>query len=70
MHGSNPPTALTGVMAPGNLIGQAYFDYHQHLYVLSVNKVFVFNISNKGITQADGPPFAVPSASHLIVLPK
>jgi hypothetical protein len=70
MHGSNAPTALTGAILPGTSLGEAYFDYHQHLYVLGTNQVFVFNISTNGITQAPGSPFAVPSARHLIVLPK
>lgn len=70
MHGSKPPTPLTGVILPGVPLGRAFWDNRQHLYVLGVNKVYVFNISTKGITQAPGSPFPVPSAYQIAVLPK
>jgi len=70
MHGSKPPTPLTGVILPGVSLGRAFWDNREHLYVLGANKVYVLNISTKGITQAPGSPFLVPSAYQIAVLPK
>lgn len=70
MQGPNPPKALTGAILPGTSLGQAFWDHYDHLFVLGQNKIYVFNISTHGITQAPGSPFVVPSAHHLIVLPK
>lgn len=70
MHGSKPPKAICGAILPGTVLGDAFSEGRQHLYVLGTNEVFVFNISTIGTTQAPGSPFAVASAEHLVVLSK
>ena len=70
MHGSKPLTALTGKIMPGVPLGRAFWDNHEHLYVLAPGKVYVFNISTHGVTQAPGSPHLIPSPNQIAVLPK
>ena len=72
MHGAKPLTILTGNLLPNVYVSQMFWDNSQHLYALapSANKLYVFNVTSSGATQAAGSPYTVQNAASLIVLPK
>ena len=70
MHGSKPLTPLSGVILPGVPTGNAFWDDNEHLYVITANKLYVFNVGTAGVKQAPGSPYSIPVPSGLIVLPK
>ena len=72
MHGSKPLTPMSGVVLPGVQISKMFWDNSAHLYVLgySTNKLYVFDVGTAGVKQAPGSPYAIPTPTGLIVLPK
>jgi hypothetical protein len=46
------------------------WDAHNHLFALSSNALFVYNVTSTSITEAPGSPYAIPDASSVIVLEK
>lgn len=71
MHGSKPLTVLTGAILPGVSLGEAFWDNHEHLYVINRSQLYVFNVSTNGVSQARGSPYSIPAAvQSLSVLPK
>lgn len=71
-HGAKPITKFTGVLLSGTEVYQAFWDKKDHLYAISrtANKLYVFNVSAAGATQAQGSPYTIPQPAGLLVLPK
>jgi hypothetical protein len=71
MNGANPITKLTGLLTT-DTIDKVYWDNANHLYATSYssNKLYVFNVTSKGATEAPGSPYTITSPSGLVVLPK
>jgi hypothetical protein len=70
-NGANPITQFTGLLT-SNAVWQIFWDNASHLYALSVlaGELYVFTVTEKGVRQAPGSPYAVPGAQNIIVLPK
>jgi len=70
-NGANPITKFTGLLTT-DTINQAYWDNANHLYAISrdAGKLYVFNVTATGVTQAPGSPHKITTPYSLIVLPK
>ena len=71
-NGANPITKFTGALVSGKSIDQVFWDNASHLYAISQSggKLYVFNVTSTGATQASGSPYSIAGTEHLIVLPK
>jgi hypothetical protein len=67
-NNANPITKYSGVLQNKNTFIQFGWDKHNHLYALSNNHLFVYNVTPTSISQAAGSPYSIPEASSLIVL--
>ena len=67
-NGANPITKYSGVLQSKYPFIQFGWDKHNHLYALSSNYLFVYNVTPTSISQASGSPYSIPEASSLIVL--
>ena len=70
-NGANPITKFTGLLT-SSLINQIFWDNANHVYAISQpgNKLFVYTVTSKGVTQAPGSPHTIERPQNLIVLPK
>jgi hypothetical protein len=70
-NGANPITHMTGLLT-SDYINQMFWDNANHLYAISytTGKLYVFTVLWKGVTQAPGSPYSIPTTGYLIVLPK
>jgi hypothetical protein len=67
-NGANPITKYSGVLQSKYPFLQFAWDKHNHLYALSTNYLFVYNVTPTSISQASGSPYSIPEVSSLIVL--
>jgi hypothetical protein len=74
-NGANPITKFSGLLA-NSPISQIFWDNSGHVYALSTSsttgkgKLFVYTVTSKGVTQAQGSPHTITNAQNVIVLPK
>jgi hypothetical protein len=75
-NGANPITKFSGLLT-NSPISQIFWDNSGHVYALSTiytspskNKLFVYTVTSKGVTQAPGSPHTITNAQNVIVLPK
>ena len=75
-NGANPITKFSGLLT-NSRITQIFWDNSGHVYALSQtytspskDKLFVYTVTSKGVTQAPGSPHTITNAQNVIVLPK
>jgi len=70
-NGANPITHGTGLLTKAP-VTQVFWDNLDHLYAISpsAGQLFVFIVTENGVTQAPGSPYSVPGAENIIVLPQ
>ena len=70
--GTTEATRRTGALLAGVNISRVTWDSSNHLYALSrtSNKLYVFNVTSTGVTQATGSPYTIAAPAEIIVQPK
>lgn len=68
--GGNPITKLTGKISTSGSVEEFAWDSSSHLYVLTSNDLYVYNVTSTSVKEATGSPYSIPEASSLIVLTK
>jgi hypothetical protein len=68
--GGNPITKLTGTINTSGSVEEFAWDNSSHLYVLTSNEFYVYNVSSTSVKEATGSPYSIPEVSSLIVLAK
>jgi hypothetical protein len=79
-NGADPPTLDGGLLLADQVVNQVAWDNDHHLYVLantivppnarSQYSLYVYTVTDAGITQAPGSPWNVPNGYGLMLVPR
>jgi hypothetical protein len=69
-NGAKPLTHYTGLPTTAQ-INQVTWDNNNHLFAVSksAGKLYVFNVTTSGYSQATGSPYSIPGAQYIVVRP-
>ena len=70
-NGANPITKYTGLLFSKE-VDQVFWDNSNHLYAIgdTAGKLWVFTVTETGVTEAPGSPHSITYPADMIVLPK